>query len=130
MSYMYLVVAYKPNSDDYCRGCHMASYDSEHHARRFEKEDELIDFISDLLSQPLDCGEDGFEYQIFEPFEFEETEEFDERIKEETKKKIEARQKFEKEQAEQKKRLESARQKKQELETLRKLKEKYPDEKD
>ena len=124
----YLAVCYKPNSDDYCRGCHMASYDSEHHTRVLEEE-ELIDFISDLLAQPLDCGEKGFEYEIYLPWgEFETTDEFDKRIEEEAKKKIKAREEFEKEQAEQKKRLESARQKRQELETLRKLKEKYPDE--
>ena len=32
----WIVIAYKPSSEDYCRGCLMASYDSDFEMKEFE----------------------------------------------------------------------------------------------
>ena len=40
---------YKPDSDDYCRNCHMASYNSSYITLKNVKEDELIKNLIDLL---------------------------------------------------------------------------------
>ncbi len=62
----YLLIAYKPSSDDYCRGCHMGSYDSD-----FEKT--VCDSLSDLIAEyvrfstwHLSVNEEEYEISILD----------------------------------------------------------------
>jgi hypothetical protein len=59
---MYLVICYKPSSDDYCRGCHMASYDSDLQICKFEKEEEVVEWIASLNAQGFRVNEEIYEY--------------------------------------------------------------------
>lgn len=61
----YLVVSYKASSDDYCRGCHMASYSSDHHIEILTK-DEAIDHVSTLEATQLSVNECGYDHWIYE----------------------------------------------------------------
>ena len=61
----FLVVSYKPNSDDYCRGCHMASYSSAFEQNIYKTEDEVVEHIAKLDAEELDCGEEGYEHTIY-----------------------------------------------------------------
>ena len=66
---MFLFLAYKPNSDDYCWGCHMASYSSnfEIHSR-IKSSEALISIWADIINRNknLSVGEKGYEVQIYE----------------------------------------------------------------
>lgn len=61
----FLLVSYKPNSDDYCRGCHMASYSSDLVLKEIDDIDELIDEIAILDSTQLDTGEEGYDHDVY-----------------------------------------------------------------
>lgn len=41
----YTVFAYKPDSDDYCRGCHVASYSSDFEYKITDDREEVIKFL-------------------------------------------------------------------------------------
>lgn len=64
---MYLLIAYKPSSDDYCRGCHMASYSSDLCIINNLTLDEVINEASNFLckNEFLDCNEVGYNLSIF-----------------------------------------------------------------
>ena len=56
------LTAYKPNSSDYCRGCEMASYDSDFIFVDGLDEKELIEKLADVLHQNMNmrCNEWGY----------------------------------------------------------------------
>lgn len=57
----YLVVGYKPSSDDYCRGCLMASYSSDFVCEEYECEKDAIDAVIRLKTYEVGTGEEGFD---------------------------------------------------------------------
>jgi hypothetical protein len=62
---MYTVIAYKPDSDDYCRGCYMASYKSDMQWKDTKDKKEVIDFLSYFFiynSHYLNTGEHPYEF--------------------------------------------------------------------
>lgn len=66
----YLLIAYKPNSDDYCRGCHMSSYDSHFVNVESEDIDDIITTLARLKSEEFRCNEKGYdEILIYGPEE-------------------------------------------------------------
>lgn len=59
----YTLIAYKPDSNDYCRGCHMASYPSSFQFQNHLSKEKLIEEFSKLIAynlEKLDCNEDGY----------------------------------------------------------------------
>jgi hypothetical protein len=60
----YLLSAYKPDSHDYCRGCHMASYSSDFQQLETDDKSELIDFWADLLAKELGYNEEGYQFTL------------------------------------------------------------------
>lgn len=64
----YTLVAYKPSSDDYCRGCHMATYYSDFKLTQATIPDEIIHAAAQLLTenQFMDTNEAGFELTLLE----------------------------------------------------------------
>lgn len=93
----YLAIAYKPSSDDFCRGCHMGNYDSVFQLRECETEEEVIDFISYFLAEPLGPNEEGYEFNVYGPDVLEETWELNDAIYEEAVRKRESLDRAEKE---------------------------------
>lgn len=65
---MYLLVAYKPDSDDYCKGCHMASYSSDFVRHNHLSREELIQKWGELIAKnkQLECNEAGYDFYIYE----------------------------------------------------------------
>lgn len=63
----YMFVAYKPNSSDYCMGCHMASYSSDFIFKNHLTREELIEEWALVLfkNATLDYNEEGYEFRIF-----------------------------------------------------------------
>lgn len=61
----FLVISYKTNSDDYCRGCYKASYDSDCIIQEFTNEKEVVEHISDLDSKDLRVNEIGYEHTVY-----------------------------------------------------------------
>lgn len=61
----YLLIAYKPDSADYCRGCHMASYSSDHQQLETDDKSELLDFWAGLLAKELGYNEEGYEFTLY-----------------------------------------------------------------
>lgn len=59
-----ICIAYKPSSDDYCRGCHMASYSSDHIIETFDDVEQVMPWIKDILNKELSINEDGYEITI------------------------------------------------------------------
>jgi hypothetical protein len=59
----YFLIAYKRDSDDYCRGCHRASYKGDFKTFNFLTREELIPQIAEHLYQnhDLQCNEAGYE---------------------------------------------------------------------
>lgn len=59
----YTLVAYKPNSDDYCRGYHMESYCSSFVFKKDLSLEKLCRELVDVVhtNKTLDTGETGFE---------------------------------------------------------------------
>ena len=62
----YLLIAYKPSSEDYCRGCHMASYSSEFETTVCDSLSDLTEKIIHYRTWELSCGEEGFELIVFD----------------------------------------------------------------
>lgn len=73
MERKYTLIASKPNSSDYCKGCCMARYESEFIHRTGLTREELTKEIARLKATPLDYNEVGFEDILF----FEEPDEND-----------------------------------------------------
>lgn len=59
----YTIIAYKPDSSDYCRGCHMASYSSDLCYAYNLSYDDLLTTLADVLwrNRKLDTGEAGYD---------------------------------------------------------------------
>ncbi len=59
---MFTLIGYKPNSDDFCRGCHMASYSSDLEVWVGDDREELIRRWADLVQRngKLEHGEEGY----------------------------------------------------------------------
>jgi len=57
----YLLIAYKPNSNDYCRGCHMASYSSDFIHYESDNFDHIVQKLAECYAFETDCGEAGYE---------------------------------------------------------------------
>ena len=126
----YTLKAYKPNSEDYCMGCHMASYESDCIEKYDLSEDELIKKIAEIEAIELGMNEAVYDisYYIYQPIPSisdKKREEIDKKsallakeIKEEREK-----EKVKLERQKEKERLEKEKQK--ELATFEALKEKY-----
>jgi|SRR6201998_47647 len=61
----YLIVAYKSDSSDYCRGCHMASYSSDFEFLNTNDRSKALRFLVDKLNVKLDYNESGFKFTLF-----------------------------------------------------------------
>ena len=63
---MYTILAYKPDSSDYCMGCHMASYSSGFEYHCTEDRAEAVKFIGKLVdnNKHMDSHEVGYEITI------------------------------------------------------------------
>jgi hypothetical protein len=61
---MFTVIAYKPDSEDYCRGCLMSSYPSDMEFICSDNKDEVVEFLAEYKKHNafLDSGEDGYEF--------------------------------------------------------------------
>jgi len=57
----FILIAYKPNSSDYCMGCHMASYGSDFIFEEYQDVESLAQKLADIDEWYLEDGEDGFE---------------------------------------------------------------------
>lgn len=57
----YGLIAYKPNSDDYCKGCHMASYSSDFICEFGLNQEQIVDKLIELIYYKCDTGEEGYE---------------------------------------------------------------------
>jgi hypothetical protein len=64
---MYLLIEYKTDSTDYCSGCRMASYSSDHQVHNFLTAEQLVEKWAKYLHRNLnlDCNEAGYEFWIF-----------------------------------------------------------------
>ena len=64
----YTLIAYKPTSDDYCRGCHMATYWSDFKLTQTTIPDDIVTAAAQLYSDNefMDCNEAGFELTLLE----------------------------------------------------------------
>ncbi len=56
----YTLIAHKPESSDYCRGCHMASYSGDYSTHHYITAAEVIDAAAGYLAKPLRCNEAGY----------------------------------------------------------------------
>ena len=63
----YVFVAYKPESHDYCRGCHVATYPANFVSKSSLTEEELISEWGtiQLANNSLDTNEEGYAVQIW-----------------------------------------------------------------
>ena len=61
----YILIVYKPNSNDYCRGCHMASYSSDHEIIDTDDRSYVVDAYAKYLSFEPQCGEEEYEISLF-----------------------------------------------------------------
>lgn len=65
----YLVIGYKPDSDDYCRGCHMASYPSDYFESIYNTLDEAVDRMSECRAQRLSTNEKGWDFTVYRVYD-------------------------------------------------------------
>lgn len=65
---IYTLIAYKPNSDSYCRGCLMASYSSNFSLAYNLNRDSLIESLTLLLvyNKNLEVNEDRYNFIILD----------------------------------------------------------------
>lgn len=65
----YIALAYKEDSADYCRGCHMASYSSDFEYIQTSDVDELTRFWIDISfrNSRLNISESGYELTLLIP---------------------------------------------------------------
>lgn len=61
---MFTLIAYKPDSDDYCRGCHMASYSSDCIVRMNLTPVELVQEWAKLQTLETGTGEAGYDILV------------------------------------------------------------------
>ncbi len=57
------ILAYKPDSDDYCRGCHMARYSADFEWKASMDRAMIAEFLSEILfrNKHLDTNETGYD---------------------------------------------------------------------
>lgn len=60
----YTLIAYKPNNDDYCMGCHMASFSSDFELFCTTSEEELLDKWLDIRKAERQFDEHEAKYEI------------------------------------------------------------------
>lgn len=65
---MYTFIAYKPDSDDYCRGCHMCSYASDFISEQRLDREELVREWANVMvkNENTRVSEKGYEVQVYE----------------------------------------------------------------
>lgn len=65
----YMLDAYKPDSSDYCMGCLMDTYESDHIVLGPLSENELIEEIARIEAVELRVNEEGYNinYSIYQP---------------------------------------------------------------
>jgi hypothetical protein len=61
----YILVAYKSDSSDYCRGCHMASYSSDHEIVSTDDRTYVVETYAKYLSFEPRVNEDIYELTLF-----------------------------------------------------------------
>lgn len=64
----YTLIAYKPDSDDYCRGCHMASYSSDLIIFNALDVNKIIDKMVECntnIELNDNCNEAGYKFSIY-----------------------------------------------------------------
>ena len=61
----YLILAYKRDNDDYCMGCHMASYSSNFQYLNTNDREKAIRFLVDKINFKGDDREAGYRFTIF-----------------------------------------------------------------
>lgn len=61
----YILVAYKSDSADYCRGCHMASYSSDHEVIDTDDREYVVDAYAKYLSFEPKVNEGEYELTLF-----------------------------------------------------------------
>lgn len=61
----YLLIAYKPDSSDHCRGCKMADYSSDFKSFVLNSKEELIKEWANLASYETLINESGYTFQIY-----------------------------------------------------------------
>jgi hypothetical protein len=61
----YLLIAYKPDSYDYCRGCLMDSYSSDFQQSQHEDRAKLIEQAAELDAYETRSGEEGYSVTIY-----------------------------------------------------------------
>jgi hypothetical protein len=64
----YTMISYKPHSEDYCRGCHMASYRADFQTDIGITKEDLVKKLSEHMFADKDhgCGEAGYGFLIFQ----------------------------------------------------------------
>lgn len=64
----YVFVAYKPESHEYCRGCHMGTYPANFISRSGLTQEELVKEWGEiqLVNKSLDIDEEGYSVQIWQ----------------------------------------------------------------
>lgn len=64
---MYLFIAYKPDSEDYCRGCRMAEYSSDFESANHLTAAKLAEKWAEYLyrNTQLRCNEAGYQFSIY-----------------------------------------------------------------
>lgn len=64
---LYLFIAKKESSEDYCRGCRMASYSSDFQKKNYLTKDELVKEWGFYLQKNmnLDCNESGYKFMVY-----------------------------------------------------------------
>lgn len=121
----FTLIAYKPNSEDTCRGCLMASYSSDFILEHNLEVDALINRLAEIITYDCRPGEEGYETHYLPLPELSEIDYIEDQVADKVKQ-ILAQRKIDKETAKLKKE-EAERQKKtqEELDLLKKLQEKY-----
>ena len=78
----FCLFAYKPDSDDYCRGCHMASYSSQSIILTDVREDDIIAALVEIkkANDSRDHGEAWYESCVIFEGEGEEVEDYEDPI--------------------------------------------------
>lgn len=61
---MYLVIGFKPHEDDYCRGCHMGTYEEETRLTRLNTPQEVVEYIAHEEAFDQDGRRNAWEWTV------------------------------------------------------------------
>jgi hypothetical protein len=61
----YLILAYKADNEDYCMGCHVASYSSDFQYLNTTDREEALRFLVDKITYKVEDREYGYDFTIF-----------------------------------------------------------------